>query len=210
MAALAFKNTFGEECREIFGVTSAPRFLASLRMKVVTQRRRIVHVAIIAATGLLFNGAASCRGQGLPENCAGTVTGREMKQRGWIGFRDGRVTEIDLRDGVLAMEKDGRKFSIYFNGGTQVCHSDKPATIRDIKVGDRIGGYTKLVNGKSVAIELGYGGADYPYGIPVPGRRGYVQSPYAPTKPPLYAGHFPYGGVIKCPYTGKLFKNPTP
>ncbi len=49
---------------------------------------------------------------------------------------------------------------------------------------------------------------DYPYGLPVPGRPGFVQSPYAPDSRPVDARRFKPGQQVHCPYTNKIFLVP--
>ena len=48
---------------------------------------------------------------------------------------------------------------------------------------------------------------DYPYGIPVPGKKDLVESPYSPGKYIDVAG-FPPGTEVKDPYTDKIFLVP--
>lgn len=48
---------------------------------------------------------------------------------------------------------------------------------------------------------------DYTYGIPVPGKPGFVHSPYSPDKMTDVRGYAP-GTEVKDPYTGKIFLVP--
>ena len=49
---------------------------------------------------------------------------------------------------------------------------------------------------------------DMPYGIPVPGRKGMVTSPYLPEGNYVDVSAFASGSAVKDPYTGKIFRVP--
>jgi len=51
-------------------------------------------------------------------------------------------------------------------------------------------------------------GADLPYGTPVPGKQGFVTSPFAPNSGYIDARGFAPGTPVKDPYTGKVFLTP--
>ncbi|MDE1171949.1 MAG: hypothetical protein PW734_12215 [Verrucomicrobium sp.] len=46
---------------------------------------------------------------------------------------------------------------------------------------------------------------NYPLGIVVPGKKGFVRSPYAEHAGLVDVQGFPSGTQVKCPYTGKIF-----
>jgi len=67
---------------------------------------------------------------------------------------------------------------------------------------------TGTVRGVSAA-DLEKAKAGLPYGIPVPGRKGMVTSPYTPDEGKYVdVTDFPSGSVVKDPYTGKFFLVP--
>jgi hypothetical protein len=49
---------------------------------------------------------------------------------------------------------------------------------------------------------------DLPYGIPVPGHKGMVTSPYSPEGNYIDVSAFPSGSAVRDPYTGKIFLVP--
>jgi len=49
---------------------------------------------------------------------------------------------------------------------------------------------------------------DMPYGIPVPGQKGVVTSPYLPQESYVDVSAFVPGSAVKDPYTGKIFRVP--
>ena len=51
-------------------------------------------------------------------------------------------------------------------------------------------------------------GGDLPVGIGIPGKKGYVYSPYGGDKQQVDVTGIPAGTKVKCPYTGKVFRVP--
>jgi hypothetical protein len=60
----------------------------------------------------------------------------------------------------------------------------------------------------SAAPKVKGGKADVPYAIPVPGKQGFVISPFAPDSGYIDVHQFPPGTDVKDPFTGKVFRTP--
>jgi hypothetical protein len=61
---------------------------------------------------------------------------------------------------------------------------------------------------RASAVPLEKAKGDMPYGIPVPGRKGMVTSPYSPEGNYIDVSAFPTGSAVRDPYTGKVFLVP--
>ena len=64
------------------------------------------------------------------------------------------------------------------------------------------------VRAASAAPQSKGGKGDMPYGIPVPGKQGFVTSPFAPEAGYVDVRKFPPGTEVKDPYSGKVFRTP--
>ena len=76
---------------------------------------------------------------------------------------------------------------------------------------DRSGGVSKPPNEKntrSTSKAVTKKGDDLPYGTPVPGKQGFVTSPFSPNSGYIDVRGFAPGTPVKDPYTGKVFLTP--
>ena len=67
--------------------------------------------------------------------------------------------------------------------------------------------FTPSVRAAVAAPEAKGGKRDAPFGIPVPGKKGLVTSPFSPDSY-IDVRAFPPGSEVKDPYTGKVFRVP--
>ncbi len=136
-----------------------------------------------------------------------------MRSHSWHSFQNAHVTGFNRANSVLVVNLSGQNFDVYLTRDTEICRDDRPSSLGEIKVGDRVGGYIKKIDGHAVAMELGFANAGkvIPFGYCLNGAIGLIKSPYAKDKPAIKIDpNTPTGTLIKCPYTGKIFQMPLP
>jgi len=143
------------------------------------------------------------------DTCLSSLSLKKISEHNWTPFVTGKILSVDLASRMVAVDVKGKHYAIFVVHDTELCCEGKPGTMQQMHAGDPIRGVTKVVNGQSVAVALGYGKPlPYKIGIPLNGSPGYVYSPYAPDKSAFKVGMLPSGTLVKCPYTGKMFVMP--
>ena len=93
---------------------------------------------------------------------------------------------------------------------TSAKHTSHPnhATVSSAGGADVVSSPPNGRNTRSAIRSNGSTKADLPYGTPVPGKKGFVTSPFAPDSGYVDVRGFSPGTVVKDPYTGKTFLIP--
>jgi hypothetical protein len=77
---------------------------------------------------------------------------------------------------------------------------------RDLVQQEKVSPNITVVRASAVPMDKAKG--DMPYGIPVPGHKGMVTSPYSPEGNYIDVSAFAPGSAVRDPYTGKVFLVP--
>src|SRR5438270_12220470 len=96
---------------------------------------------LFLVVGLSLYSTLCCTAQSA-HDCSRIITPEEKKGNGWTSFRNARVITVDLSKGILGIEIEGKHLAIYFNDRTEICNQGKPGTMRDVKKGDQVSGFT--------------------------------------------------------------------
>lgn len=103
-----------------------------------------------------------------------------------------------------------RTLTFYLTENALINRSGTPTTLREIKTGEDASlTVQRAPNGKLMALSLSVGKPrGYPVAQPVPGKPGWVYSPYAPKAGPVDVSALPRGSEARCPFTQKIFFTP--
>ena len=178
-------------------------------------RKALIVVFALQYIGLILRPCAQAQTKPLPLIMPDgeKVYEADLKKRGWWLFNGTVVTVNPSANTFTAQLKTTQRvFTVTEETKITGHFGKKLTTLKDVRIGEEVGGLAKMsADGKQLtAVLVGFGKATdmYPFASPVPGRPGFVTSPYAPTKPPISMQGFPKGAEVRCPYTGKFFLNP--
>ena len=151
----------------------------------------------------------------------GMIPIQETEQRGLVIY-EGSVATVDTTEKIVVVQGwvlPGRitdpkpsprplRFTILAN--TKIIRSSDPARLQELKPGEQVHVLAQPApDGRLLAVSIGAGQPrGYPVATAVPGKPGWVLSPYAPDAGPIDVSGFPPGTEVRCPHTKKIFFTP--
>ena len=157
----------------------------------------------------------------LPKDQSGAIPVKEIDRLGLVAY-EGHIEAVHTDKKTVVLQgwvlpkriTDPRPaprpltFTILPN--TKIIRSSDPPGLKDLKPGEHVQVLAQpTADGRLLTVSLNFGKPrGYPVARAVPGKSGWVYSPYAPSAGPINVSGFPPGTEVRCPYTKKIFFTP--
>jgi hypothetical protein len=155
------------------------------------------------------------------EQPSGMIPVREIDKRGLVNY-EGDIKAVHPSERMVVVQgwilprritdprPAPRPYNFIVFPNTKISRSGRAISLKDLKPGEHLNILAQPApDGRFLTVSLSTAKPrGYPVATAVPGKPGWVYSPYAPAAGPVNVSGVPPGTEVRCPYTKKFFFTP--